>query len=62
MSLDHNDAFDIERTDADEAVRHAPSMMAQPVSGGVRSAENQARIIAHLRSTLLSGDRSQVWE
>jgi hypothetical protein len=62
MSLDHSDAFDIERPDADEAARHAPSLATQPISGGGRSAENRARIVAHLRSTLLIGDRSQVWE
>lgn len=61
MNLDHDDALSIERTDADEAAQHAPSVMAQPVSGGGRSAENQARIVAHLRSILLTCDRSQVW-
>ncbi len=58
MVLDHAGA--LTRPAIAAGARH--DTVAAPEAGSAgRSAENQARIVAHLRTVLLSCDRSQVW-
>ncbi len=52
--MDHERLITLRRGVDDEG----PRASLRPAS---RSAENEARIIAHLRSALLNCDRSRVW-
>jgi hypothetical protein len=58
MVLDHAGA--LTRPGIATGARHDTTAVPEAGSAS-RSAENQARIVAHLRTILLSCDRSQVW-